>query len=314
MGTTTAMPAEEHEDPKSEDKDTTDGYAVEVADSDDNRLEFKPTGSEYTTDTSDTEEAIWSEDEEVIRQIVQDMDERMKSMRESEGSDSASSTAADLIAYIQRRVVGGDIEGSANGDDSETADNAAGGGWIAGLGLGAIAEEILREVHAILLYVVTGLVLVIIVSLVLMLVCYQRSRAAETVDERSRGQLVILESDIQQEHRNLENVARNVDVAFDQLQRQLRGIDARVLLAQSGQMSRSTMTLGRRSTAGGSRSGLTTGGRAERRDSAFTAAASLLSRCLEVDDSGVEEREADDGAEVEPIYAVLKARQERREE
>ena len=234
MGTTTAMPAEEYEDPKSEDKDTTDGYAVEVADSDDNRLEFKPTGSEYTTDTSDTEEAIWSEDEEVIRQIVQDMDERMKSMRESEGSDSASSTAADLIAYIQRRVVGGDIEGSANGDDSETADNAAGGGWIAGLGLGAIAEEILREVHAILLYVVTGLVLVIIVSLVLMLVCYQRSRAAETVDERSRGQLVILESDIQQEHRNLENVARNVDVAFDQLQRQLRGIDARVLLARVG--------------------------------------------------------------------------------
>ena len=124
---------------------------------------------------------------------------------------------------------------------------------------------------------------------------------------------MILESDIRQEHRSLEAVARHVDVAFDQLQRQLRGIDAQVLLAQSGPMSRSTMTLGRRSTAGGSRSGLATGGRAERHDSAFTAAASLLSRCLEVDDNDVEEREETE-AEVEPIYAVLKARQERREE
>ena len=313
MGTTTAMPAEEYEDPKSEDKDTTDGYGVEVADSDGSRLEFKPTGSEHAADISDTGEAIWNEDEEVIRQIVQGMHERMESMRASEGSDSASSTAADLIAYIQRRVVGGEIEGSANGDDSEIADSAAGGGWIAGLGHGAVAEEILREVHAILLYVITGLVLLIIVSLVLLLVCYQRSRAAETVDEASRGRLVVLESDIRQEHSSLEAVARNVDVAFDQLQRQLRGIDAQLLLAQSGPMSRSTMTLGRRSAACGSRSGLTAGGRAERHDSAFSAAASLLSRCLEVDGNDVEEREEAE-AQVEPIYAVLKARQERREE
>ena len=251
----------------------------------------------------------------------------MNSVRPDEVRGGGESTAADLIEYIRTKMIGRsaadnetrDSDGTevaadnevSDSDGAEVAADFAIGDVFAGSVVGGVAKEILQQVHTILLYVTSGFTVFVLLALMVLLVCYQRGRSAEVVDANSRSRLMLVEANISTEHQSLVDVAHRVDASFDQLQRQLRGLDAQLLLAHDRSMSRSTMTLNRSRRM----SGLLGGGRAVRHNGAITAAASLLSRCLEVgthESVDVEEGEeiVREPIEREPIYAAMKSRRE----